>query len=239
MVIKQPFITCFSGGKFLAVILFSFLFSLTLSSKTEAESESEAECESESEPGSSPEFECESEPESARPFDPDGPRPYELAGLVVGGSDREMASAALDSEAPIVFDRLARTLAGAWGVGRVTDRFRDRVRAALPVAALDDDGVLWTDVAQRDSFRGFRVPSSEQEERSAEELPSVEVVAAMAWVLRQHHALARDDLARETARCFGIQRLGSVVRQVTDLALADLIANGSCRLDGQTVRLIS
>ena len=181
----------------------------------------------------------ESEPESARPFDPDGPRPYELAGLVVGGSDREMAGAALDSEAPIVFDRLARTLAGAWGVGRVTDRFRDRVRAALPVAALDDDGVLWTDVAQRDSFRGFRVPSSEQEERSAEELPSVEVVAAMAWVLRQHHALARDDLARETARCFGIQRLGSVVRQVTDLALADLVANGSCRLDGQTARLIS
>ena len=181
----------------------------------------------------------EPEPKFERPVDPDGPRPYELAQLVDGDSDREMACAVLESEAPIVFDRLARTLASAWGVGRVTDRFRDRVRAALSTAALDDHGVLWTSVAQRDSFRGFRVPSSEREERSADELPSVEVAAAMAWTLRQHHALARDDLARETARCFGIQRLGSVVRQVTELALADLLANGSCQLDGPTVRLLS
>jgi len=147
-----------------------------------------------------------------------------------------MVAAALQAEAPVVFDRLARTLASAWDISRVTDRVRERVRSALPSSVLEEDSVLWRDAQHRDAFRGFRVPRDEREERRAEELPSVEVVAAMAWLLRQHQALARDDLAREAARCFGIQRLGSVVRQVMAQGLERLAAAGLCELDGETVR---
>jgi hypothetical protein len=121
-------------------------------------------------------------------------------------------------------------------VSRVTDRFRERVRSALPPATVEDDGVLWNAADQRGGFRGFRVPRNEQEERAIDELPIVEVVSAMVWLLRQHHALASDDLAREAARCFGIQRLGSVVRQVMGRALERLQETGQCERDGETVR---
>ena len=171
--------------------------------------------------------------------DPDGPRPYECAVLERGMSDPAAVESALSVEAPIEFDRFARLLADLWEVGRVTDRLRERVRAALPEAALAENGVLWRDASQRDSFRGFRTPQGEPSERSADELPLEEVMQAMVWMLRQHHALAVDDLARETARCFGIQRLGNVVRQVMEAALSRLITDGECELEGATVRLPS
>jgi very-short-patch-repair endonuclease len=173
------------------------------------------------------------------PGDPDGPRPYVPADLRSSDSDQQMATAVLAAEAPIAFDRLVRTLADKWDVNRITDRFRDRVRLALPVTVVEDNGVLWNATAQQRGFRGFRVPRSEHEERAIDELPIVEVVAAMAWLLRQHHAIASDDLAREAARCFGIQRLGSVVRQVMGRALAHLQQSGQCERDGETVRLPS
>ena len=174
-----------------------------------------------------------------RPDDPDGPRPYVPASLHGSDSDQQMATSVLAAEAPIAFDRLVRTLADEWDVSRVNDRFRERVRSALPPATVEDDGVLWSAADQRGGFRGFRVPRNEQEERAIDELPIVEVVSAMVWLLRQHHALASDDLARETARCFGIQRLGSVVRQVMGRALERLQETGQCERDGETVRLPS
>jgi hypothetical protein len=171
-----------------------------------------------------------------RPGDPDGPRPYVPANLHGLDSDKQMATSVLAAEAPIAFGRLVRTLAAKWDVSRVTDRFRERVRSALPPATVEDDGVLWNAADQRGGFRGFRVPRNEQEERAIDELPIVEVVSAMVWLLRQHHALASDDLAREAARCFGIQRLGSVVRQVMGRALERLQETGQCERDGETVR---
>lgn len=171
------------------------------------------------------------------PQDPDGPRPYVPAVLEHASGDAQAAEQILSVEGPIVFDRLVRSLAGVWDISRVTDRVRSRVRAAMPSTSLEQDGVVWRDDRQRGAFRGFRVPRSEDEERAIDELPIVEVVAAMAWMLRQHHALASDDLAREAARCFGIQRLGSVVRQVMTRALEQLAANGQCVRDGDTVRL--
>ena len=174
-----------------------------------------------------------------RPRDPDGPRPYVPAELCSSDSDRQMATAVLAAEAPIAFDRLVRMLADMWDVNRVTDRLRERVRLALPATVVEDGGILWSAVEQQREFRGFRVPRSEHEERAIDELPIVEVVAAMAWLLRQHHAIASDDLAREAARCFGIQRLGSVVRQVMARALERLQEGGQCERDGVTVRLPS
>jgi len=199
----------------------------------EAEPADAAEAEAEAEADESPKVTAE-----APQFeDLDGPRLYVCASLPAGLSDREAAEAVLAAEAPIEFDRFARTLADLWEVGRVTDRHRERVRAALPANTLEEQGVLWINGHQRDSFRGFRTPKDERSERSAEELPLIEVVHAMAWLLRQHHALAVDDLARETARCFGIQRLGNVVRSVMEAALHRLISGGQCEVEGATVRL--
>ena len=86
------------------------------------------------------------------------------------------------------------------------------------------------------AFRGFRVPG-ETPPRAADDLPIAEIATAMQGLLRQHAALAEADLARAAARCFGIQRLGSVVRDVMAKALEHLVVTGRGRRDGVLVRL--
>lgn len=162
--------------------------------------------------------------------DPDGPRPYAAVSIAAVGTAEQFAQPAalpqlrrqvaevLAGEAPVHLDRLARVVAAAWQVARVTERVRERVRSALPTTVVLDGEIVWADGAQRATFRGFRVPDEnagdDASHRPADELPPAEIEHAMRWLLRQHQALGRDDLARETARCFGITRLGAVVKDV-------------------------
>jgi hypothetical protein len=191
------------------------------------------------------------QPTAAAPplADPDGPRPYIAATLTSGGAaDAFVTTAAapllqaqirhlLAVEAPIAFTSLARRVAEAWGIARVTERVRERLRDVLPDDACLVDEVVWLGADEAAAFRGFRVPGDAASLRAADDLPIAEVVNAMQWLLRQHAALADEDLAREAARCFGIQRLGSVVRDVMARALEQLVASGRGRRDGDLLRL--
>jgi len=182
--------------------------------------------------------------------DPDGPRPYVAATVPIVGTAEQFASAAalamlrqqvaavLAIEAPLGFDRLCRTIAVGWQVSRVTERVRERIRAAIPPGVLVDGVWLWRDEAERDAFRGFRVPGDDEATaRDIDEVPPQELGAAMRWLLVQHQALSREDLARETARCFGVARLGAVVKDVMAAALAQELAAGRLVADGEVVRL--
>jgi very-short-patch-repair endonuclease len=184
------------------------------------------------------------------PADPHGPRPYTCAALSGTGTPeafaakgatgqlREQVEAVLRAEAPVQFDRLARTIAVAWGITRLTERVRERIREVLPSHATVVQDAIWWDAGEVEQFTGFRVPPEGAEElRSAEELPVVEVCNAMAWLLKQHQRLAAEDLEREAARCFGITRLGSVVRAVMERGLEQLVESGKGIRDGESVRL--
>jgi very-short-patch-repair endonuclease len=191
------------------------------------------------------------EPAASEPAaDPDGPRVYDLASLAAAGPADDFAAASatpalqaqvhalLAAEAPITFANLARRIAEAWQVSRVTERVRERVREVLPGGVVVVDEVIWFGEVDAASFRGFRVPhDGAASVRAADDLPIVEVANAMQWLLRQHAALGEHDLAREAARCFGIQRLGSVVRDVMARALEHLVESGRGRRDGEMVRL--
>lgn len=178
----------------------------------------------------------EPQPAEPGPPDPDGPRPYESC-AATDGEDRVVAERLLATEAPIVFSRYVRALASVWGVSRVTDRVRERASAALPEGAIDDAGVLWRTDEQRRAFRGFREPWDGQGERDADELPVVEVDNALRWLLRQHHTIGEEDLMREAARGFGIQRLGSVVREVMAGGVQRLVDAGGGVREDDKVRL--
>lgn len=184
------------------------------------------------------------------PIDPHGPRPYARAALAIAGTPeafaakaatrqvREQVEAVLRAEAPVQFDRLARTIAEAWGIARLTERVRERIRETLPTHATVVEDAIWWNAGDVEQFTGFRVPPEGADQlRSAEELPVVEVCNAMAWLLKQHQRLAAEDLEREAARCFGITRLGSVVRAAMDRGLERLVESGRGIRDGETVRL--
>lgn len=182
--------------------------------------------------------------------DEHGPRPYQEPDLGhIASSEafllpRHSAAVAqaiavlVQVEAPVAFDRLARRVAAAFGIERVTERVRDRIRDLLPPGRIDADAVVWAATDQPGRLVGFRVPGDgDTGQRRAEELPLLEVGNAMRWLLRQHGALSRDDLAREAARQFGIARLGSVVRAVMAEALQRLAADGEVLVTDELVRL--
>jgi very-short-patch-repair endonuclease len=188
-------------------------------------------------------------PAASAPLDADGPRPFVAAAWPVVGTPEEFQAAAalrvlrtqiqtvLEHEGPVVFDRLAWIAAAGWDLSRVTDRVRDRVRSAMPPTAIADGEVWWADAAQRDTFRGFREPGDDESSlRSVEELPPVEIANAMLWLLRQHQALAPDDLAREAARCFGITRLGAVVKSTMAAVIDQMLGDGRLGRDGEVLR---
>ena len=190
------------------------------------------------------------EPPAEPALDDDGPRPFVAASLPMAGTPEEFQAAAalrvlrtqieavLQQEGPVVFDRLAWLTAAAWDLSRVTDRVRDRIRSALPPTSIADGDVLWAEAAQRDAFRGFREPGdAEATQRPVEELPPVEIANTMRWLLRQHQALAPDDLAREAARCFGITRLGAVVKSTMAGVVEQMVGDGRLARDGEVLRL--
>ena len=184
------------------------------------------------------------------PVDPHGPRPYTHAVLAKAGTPEAFAAksatkplqkqveAVLRAEAPVQFDRLARTIADAWGITRLTERIRERIREVLPAHVVEVEDAIWWATGDVEQFTGFRVPPEGADElRSAEELPVVEVCNAMAWLLKQHQRLAAEDLEREAARCFGITRLGSVVRAAMERGLLRLVQSGRGIRDGESVRM--
>jgi very-short-patch-repair endonuclease len=198
-------------------------------------------------PSPAPNQESVAEP---APADSRGPRPYVCTVLKKAGNAeafvgpaanrrlREQVAEVLAAEAPLCFDRLARTVAEAWGVSRLTDKVRERIREVLPAGTVELDEIVWPNDAAAAQFVGFRVPGDGDEApRSADELPVVEIGNAMAWLLRQHQALAAEDLAREAARCFGITRLGSVVRAAMERGIDCLLAQAHGVRDGETIRL--
>jgi hypothetical protein len=177
-----------------------------------------------------------------------GAPPYVIAALPPAGDGdafheprhtgrvREQVAAVLAAEAPIKLELLARRVAEAWGIGRTTERVRERVRAALPPTAVVRDGVLWPAGADPSSWRGFRTSPAGEAARDAELLPGVEIESAMAWVLHQHGSLGEDDLLRETARQFGFARLGTAVRAAMLGGLERMLERGEAARDDGLVR---
>lgn len=73
--------------------------------------------------------------------------------------------------------------------------------------------------------------------RSVEDIPPVEIANAAEQVLRQHVAMPLEDLCRETARLFGIKRLGKDVRGGMDEGVNMLLRRGGAKEVGGQVSL--
>jgi hypothetical protein len=152
------------------------------------------------------------------------------------GSLRAQIAEVLAKEAPIAFDLLARRVAAAWGIARLGERVRERVRALLPRGVVEQAGTLWAPGQDPAAFAAFRTSPAGEAARDAEDLPVVEVGNAMRWLLQQHGSLGEDDLLRETAKLFGITRLGSAVRAAMAAGLDVLVARGAAVREGEAVR---
>jgi very-short-patch-repair endonuclease len=136
-------------------------------------------------------------------------------------------------EAPMHVDELVRRVGPAFGVQRVTARARKRVLEVLATVSgyVVDGDFVWA-AAMRGSLD---VAVRNGGGRDAEMVPLEEIAAAARDVLAGALSLPMADLVRETARVFGIARIGPKVDARMRAAIALLDARGVCRIDGERV----
>lgn len=124
----------------------------------------------------------------------------------------------LDAEAPIHVDELVRRVSACWGFTRLTDRPRGQVVQVVEGLRLRGrlarrGDFMWRASDDPASWRRFRGPTADGTARDAALIAPEEIAAAAAVVLAGALSLPDPDLARETARLFGIARLGRVVEE--------------------------
>jgi very-short-patch-repair endonuclease len=156
-----------------------------------------------------------------------------------------LAAAALGvivaSESPVVDELAVRRLAEWFGGVRVTERFRARFgeieRAAAARDLLSRSGeVFWVPGSSEDAFTAVRTPGDEPaSRRDLEQVPLVERINAVVYVLQTQFGLPRDELRREVAKLFGVQRLTTRIAGLIDGAIEVALDTGRAAVDGDRI----
>ena len=135
----------------------------------------------------------------------------------------------VEAEAPVTDNLAMQRFADAFGVGRATQRFRDRYDAIRDQAVNErlitaSHSVLWRRDQDPGAYDTFRVAGEDEASvRDVEDIPLVEVINAAVYVLRQQFGLPREDLVREIGKLFGITRATSRVAERIDEAVQVLL----------------
>lgn len=118
-----------------------------------------------------------------------------------------------ETEGPILAERLARIVAARFGLSRVTESRRQQILAHVPrglgPTSAHGERVYWPEGTAADSYTGFRAGG----EREFFDVPYLELRNGMVATIRGAHGMSREEALRETARLFGVSRLGSNVRE--------------------------
>jgi very-short-patch-repair endonuclease len=162
-------------------------------------------------------------------LDPVSSRPEDIYGTAYRAHLGDHDLRTLSAEAPVHVDELTRRVVTAFGGGRISDRSRRRVLEAIPASSYVLDGeFVWERSVDRRHWTDVRVPPAGEDTRDTELIALEEIAAAARWVLASNLSLDVDDLVRQTARVFRIQRLGQKVEDRVRQAVALLAQQGLC-----------
>jgi hypothetical protein len=152
-----------------------------------------------------------------------------------GAEIRRALVAAVVAEGPIHADRLARLVANAFGLTRVSDARREAILRHLPREVRRDEAepVLWPPTLR--DWTGYR-RTPEGVDRPLEHVPLREIGNAMVALSGASAGMDRDELHRATLAVFGFRRLTASTALRLDSAVAVAVREGRLRTDGHTVR---
>lgn len=122
----------------------------------------------------------------------------------------------LAAEAPMHLDLLARRVGAYFGIGRVTPRVTDQIRAVLEGRGKlgDEHDIVWRLDQDPAGVPAVRVAGSTATgRREIVEIPLSELAAAARIVVERASAIATPDLVRDAARLIGFAR---ITPQVTE-----------------------
>ena len=171
-------------------------------------------------------------------------RSEDFYGYISRGPITAAIGSIVSKEGPVSLTLCARKVMAGWGLKRMTPAVlnwiteqigRDGIRSQKCIYGT----FLWPAGLPSAEYVGFRVPgSSEDSFRDAEDLPPEEVANGAAHILAQQIALPVSALVKETARLFGIRRVGPTVEQVMQQGINILVKRGRAKLNGDSVATV-
>ncbi|MBD8534420.1 DUF3320 domain-containing protein [Plantibacter sp. CFBP 13570] len=142
--------------------------------------------------------------------------------------------AAVEAEGPIHVTRLAKLVAGAFGLDRVVGSRAKSILDKVPAELLgrSDEPFAWPTSIDPLTWRGAR-QSSADVARAIEHISLVEIANAMAIAAEESAGLSPDELRRETLAIFGGKRVTAAIGSRLDEALEFGLASGRLVRSGE------
>lgn len=136
----------------------------------------------------------------------------------------------IDSEGPVHRDRLAKLVAGAFSLGKVSEGRRTAIQRVVPAeySRADDREFYWPNGVNPGTWRTVRT-SRRGEGRPLGEISLVEIGNAMLVVAEQAGGSAIEDLKRDSLALFGGIRITKDVGARLDEALERALAVGTLK----------
>lgn len=139
--------------------------------------------------------------------------------FVSGRFERQIAQSVgsvMMCEAPISYGLLTRRVVQSFGITRSGSRiqeYMDRLFYKLQLSYTVQDGekLYWNKGHMPEAYPFIRFADEEDGKRDAKDVPMVEAVNAVCYVLEQQISLTEEDLIREAAKLMGYTRAGNVV----------------------------
>ncbi|MEM1185466.1 MAG: DUF3320 domain-containing protein [Planctomycetota bacterium] len=140
------------------------------------------------------------------------------------GRAREVLVEIVEVEAPVTRTVVIRRLSEAFGVDRLTKAVRDHCASLLNAAVAkrlvrEVGDAIWAKSGDTTLDAPRRPGTSEHSKRSLDEIPLVERIAAVKWVLDEQVALPDEELAKHAARVLGTHRLTEKVAGLMNEAI--------------------
>jgi hypothetical protein len=157
-------------------------------------------------------------------------------------TNRRLVNAALvegiNAEGPIHIERLARLIAAAFEVRKLSPSRVTDIAAVIAKSTVrtEDGTVCWPARVDPATYEGFR-SSPEPEVRPTEHIPRHELANAMRDVLALQGPLPTAELFGITRRIFGGKRVTANVEARMTAALDEAVGEGRLARDGDVVAL--
>jgi hypothetical protein len=146
----------------------------------------------------------------------------------------------IDTEAPIHRDRLAKLVAGAFGLGRVNDDRRRAIQHIVPAEyrRTDDAEFYWPVDIEPAAWKLVRQPTSGAG-RVLDEVSLVEIGNAMVIVAEQTGGVEREEIKREALTLFGGKRVTQAIGARLEAALQRALEVGVLKQSSAGLVVIS
>lgn len=146
-------------------------------------------------------------------------------------SIKAAAEEIIETESPISRKLLIKKVISRWGITRsgnkVEEIFNRSLAGITKTITTDEDRVfIWKAGQSPDEYNIYRRDDNSEMKRSADDIPSQEILCAAREVLAEQGGMTENALIRETAKKFGFTRTGSVIELTFGYAVRKAVQDG-------------